>query len=220
MMFNAYLQDNTPMMISGEMEADALFRKWDTMATNMSYSMLKAMELGEGDMRKWEQWGEKAASAKPERDIIVIDDISKLTVDKVYAESVRHAPDLVAVDYIGLMEAPKEYNIGWAKIEYCTKALKQNARQLRIPHIVVAQTNRDDGGSGPALDKLAGSLSIGRDSDQVYGLYQDDIMRENEQMEVRLLKSRDSGQGDAMMKWKPDRMEFRELAASEKFGSV
>ncbi len=216
-LFNGYLQGRTPMMVSGEMEAEALFRKWDTMAANMSYSALKAMELGDEDMQKWEQWGEKASSAAPERDIIVIDDISKLTVDKVYAETIRHNPDMVAVDYIGLMEAPKDYGTGWAKIEYCTKAFKQNARSLRIPHIVVAQTNRDDGGSGPGLDKLAGSLSIGRDSDQVYGLFQDEIMRDEMEMEVRLMKSRDSGQGKALMHWNPEFMEFKEKAASERF---
>lgn len=220
-LFNSYLQGNTPMMLSGEMEAEALFRKWDTMATHMSYTALKALELGEGDMQKWQEWGEKAEDTKPERDIIVIDDLSKFTVDKVYSETVRHNPDVVAVDYIGLMDAPKEHSgTGWAKIEYCTKALKQSARQLKVPHIVVAQTNREDGGSGPGLDKLAGSLSIGRDSDQVYGLFQDDVMAEMEQMEVRLMKSRDSKRGDALLKWKPENMEFRELNASERFDKV
>lgn len=216
-LFNAYLQDKTPMMISGEMEAEALFRKWDTMATNIEYAALKAMDLGKTQMKKWEKWGEKAAAAAPERDIIVIDDIGKLTVDKVFSETIRYSPDLVCVDYIGLMDAPSQYGQGWEKITYCTKGLKQNARNLKIPHIVVAQTNRDDGGSGAELGKLAGSLSIGRDSDQVYGLYQSEEMQEDQRMEVRLLKSRDSGQGKALMKWKPDTMEFRELGESDWF---
>jgi len=216
-LFNAYLQDKTPMMISGEMEAEALFRKWDTMATNIEYAALKAMDLGKTQMKKWEQWGEKAAAASADRDIIVIDDIGKLTVDKVFSETIRYSPDLVCVDYIGLMDAPSQYGQGWEKITYCTKGLKQNARNLKIPHIVVAQTNRDDGGSGAELGKLAGSLSIGRDSDQVYGLYQSEEMVEDKRMEVRLLKSRDSGQGKALMKWKPETMEFRELGEADWF---
>jgi replicative DNA helicase len=216
-LFNAYLQDETPMMISGEMEAEALFRKWDTMATNMKYSALKAMDLGKGDMKKWEQWGEKAEAAAPERDIIVIDDIGKMTVDKVFSETIRYSPDLVCVDYIGLMEAPNNIGQGWEKITYCTKGLKQNARNLKIPHLVVAQTNREDGGSGAELGKLAGSLSIGRDSDQVYGLFQDEVMKEEERMEVRLLKNRDGAQGQALMKWKPETMEFTELSEKDLF---
>jgi replicative DNA helicase len=216
-LFNAYLQDETPMMISGEMEAEALFRKWDTMATNMKYSALKAMDLGKGDMRKWEEWGEKAEAAAPERDIIVIDDIGKMTVDKVFSETIRYSPDLVCVDYIGLMEAPNNIGQGWEKITYCTKGLKQNARNLKIPHLVVAQTNREDGGSGAELGKLAGSLSIGRDSDQVYGLFQDEVMKESERMEVRLLKNRDGAQGQALMNWKPETMEFRELSEKDLF---
>ena len=216
-LFNAYLQDKTPMMISGEMEADALFRKWDTMATNIEYNALKALDLGKGQMKQWEKWGEKAASAAADRDIIVIDDIGKLTVDKVFSETIRYSPDLVCVDYIGLMDAPSQYGQGWEKITYCTKGLKQNARNLKIPHIVVAQTNREDGGSGAELGKLAGSLSIGRDSDQVYGLHQDEVMRDENRMEVRLLKNRDGAQGAAIMKWKPDTMEFKEMGASDWF---
>lgn len=219
-LFNAYLQDKTPMMVSGEMDADALFRKWDTMATNISYTALKALDLGAKQKEKWEKWGEKAEAAKADRDIIVIDDIGKMTVDKVFAETIRYSPDLVCVDYIGLMDAPNHIGQGWEKITYCTKALKQNARNLKIPHVVVAQTNREDGGSGPELGKLAGSLSIGRDSDQVYGLFQDDIMREDERMEVRLLKNRDGAQGTAVMKWTPETMEFRELGAAENYARV
>jgi replicative DNA helicase len=215
-MFNAYLQDKRPMMVSGEMEADALFRKWDAMATNMSYNALKAMELGEGDMKEWEQWGEKAESASADRDIIVIDDIGRMTVDKVFSETLRYDPDMVCVDYIGLMEGPDNMS-GWEKITYCTKGLKANARNLKIPHVVVAQTNREDGGSGAALDRLAGSLSIGRDSDQVYGLYQDEEMKEDLRMEVRLLKNRDGAQGEALMHWNPAKMEFRELEAKDFF---
>lgn len=219
-LFNAYLQDKTPMMVSGEMEAEALFRKWDTMATNISYSALKAMDLGDKQMKQWEKWGEKAASAKAERDIIVIDDIGKMTVDSVFAETIRYNPDLVCVDYIGLMEAPSQYGQSWEKITYCTKGLKSNARNLKIPHIVVAQTNRDDGGSGAQLGNLAGSLSIGRDSDQVYGLFQDDEMKDEHRMEVRLMKSRDSGQGAAVMHWEPERMKFDEIGPAGGFIKV
>jgi replicative DNA helicase len=225
-LFNAYLQDKTPMMISGEMDADALFRKWDTMAANyeaklkVDYNALKALDLGPKQMDQLKKWGEKAAAAKADRDIIVIDDIGKMTVDKVFSETIRYSPDLVCVDYIGLMDAPNHIGQGWEKITYCTKALKQNARNLKIPHIVVAQTNREDGGTGPELGKLAGSLSIGRDSDQVYGLFQDDIMKEDERMEIRLLKNRDGAQGTAVMKWQPGTMEFRELGAAENYTRV
>lgn len=218
-LFNSYLQDKKPMMISGEMEAEALFRKWDTMATNMSYKALKALELGKGDMKKWEEWGEKASDTSADRDIIVIDDIGRLTVEKVFAETVRYNPDLVAVDYIGLMEAPSNVGSTWEKITYCTKGLKQNARNLKVPIISVAQTNREDGGSGAELGKLAGSLSIGRDSDQVIGMYQDEEMLEAQRMEVRLLKSRDSGQGTAQLKWKPDIGEYGEIPPSEFFST-
>lgn len=212
-LFNSYLQNKKPMFISLEMDAEALFRKWDTMATNFSYMALKKLELEEGDMDKWEEWGEKAENSKAERDIIVIDDIGKCTVDKVYAETVRYSPDLVAVDYVGLMDTPNNTGSHWEKVTYTTKGLKQNARTLKIPVIGVAQTNEEESGLG----NIAGSKSIGRDSDIVIGLFQKEEWKERERMNIKLLKSRESKTGSVDMNWKPETMEFSEMTEKDWF---
>lgn len=87
--------EHRPVFISLEMEADALLRKFDTMATNFEYEALRALKLGVGDLQKWEEWGERVSNAP--NDIIIIDDIDEcVTGDTVVhtRDGIRCARDL------------------------------------------------------------------------------------------------------------------------------
>src|SRR5690606_12916251 len=106
----------------------------------------------------------------------------------------------------------------WEKITYITGGLKQVARTLRIPIIAIAQTNKESYDSGADLSNIAYSRSIGQDSDLVFGLHQSTEMRENDKMEIRMLKNRDGARCTTEMKWKMSTMEFREWSPSDSFG--
>lgn len=206
MLFNAWTQNKTPMLISLEMEANALFRKWDTMLMNFQYNDLKAHTLRE---REIEQWKERAKEvAQKPNDIIVMDDVRGCTVDRVYAELVRWQPDILCLDYITLMSTRNSYAQSWEKITYLTQELKQVARTLKIPIIGVAQSNRASFTQGATLDNVGGSISIVQDSDLVFGLASDEEMRDNNMMELRLLKNRDGMVGNVDLWWEPRTMTF------------
>jgi replicative DNA helicase len=207
LIFNAYAQGKTSLYISLEMEIEALFRKWDTMCTNFEYHALKALELSPKDRQKWEEAA--ARVAKGPHDIIALDDVVGCNVDKIYAETVRYEPDMVAIDYITLMETSRSIGQSmWEKVTYITQALKQQARTLKIPVYGVAQTNINSAQEGAALDNIAYSRSIGQDSDLVLGLFQNEGMRENSQMQVRLLKNRDGAIRSADLLWEMETMKF------------
>jgi replicative DNA helicase len=216
--FQSYIQGKTPMIISLEMEAEALFRKFDVMATNLEYHAVKAMQLGEGDIKKWEQWAERASTAA--NDIIIIDDIKSCTVDAVHGSIVRYAPDITLVDYVSLMDAPKHASGSmWEKLTHITGGLKQSARTMKTPIVAIAQTNKDSYEGGADLSNISYSRSIGQDSDLVFGLHQTPDMRQNNQMEVRMLKNRDGARCEAKMHWNMARMQFREWGPSDSFGA-
>jgi replicative DNA helicase len=217
-MRNAYVhKQKTPLIISLEMEADALFRKFDVMETNFDYHAMKALKLDDKALERWEKAAARARDAK--NDIIVLDDMRKCTVDTVYAAMVRYSPDIVLVDYISLMEAPKHASGSmWEKITHITGGLKQAARGLKIPIVAIAQTNKESFESGADLSNISYSRSIGQDSDLVFGLHQTPDMRENKQMEVRMLKNRDGGKCTALMRWEMDTMSFREWNPGDSFG--
>lgn len=215
-LYNAWYQGKTPMYISLEMEAEALFRKWDTMATQFEYNKLKAIELSGEDVEKWKEKAEEVKSR--DNDIIVLDDVRGLTVDKVYSELVRWQPDICCIDYITLMNTERSSNSSsWEKIMNLTRALKQTARTMKIPIIGVAQTNRLSKDMGAELDNVGFSVAIVQDSDIVLGLHSDQEMRDNKQMELRLLKNRDGATGDTRLLWDMTTMNFGPWAESMAF---
>lgn len=206
-LFNAYMQNKTPMLISLEMESKALLRKWDTMLTNFNYHRLKSHTLEE---RELERWKHKAKDInKRTNDIIILDEVYKCSVDRVYAELVRWQPDILCIDYISLMDTQRAVgNSNWEKIMYLTQSLKQLSRTLKIPIIGVAQTNRDSATSGAKLDNIAWSVAIIQDSDMVLGLHQDDDMKNEKRMELRMQKNRDGQTLDVDLLWDMRTMTF------------
>jgi replicative DNA helicase len=217
MLFNAYMQGKTPMYISLEMEAKALLRKWDTMAMNFEYHRLKRQRLSDEDVVRWKETANRVRNA--DNDIIILDDVSGCTVDRVYAELTRYQPDILCIDYITLMDTSRSAGGTqmWEKVVTLTRQLKQTSRTLGIPIIGVAQTNRSGYQTGAQLDNIAFSQSIVNDSDIILGLHADDEMKKNNRMTVRLLKNRDGRTDETDLLWKMDTMEFGEWKESYAF---
>jgi replicative DNA helicase len=206
-LFNAWMQEKTGMLISLEMEHTPLFRKWDTMLTNFEYNALKAGTLSEHDLENWRIKAKLVTDKSG--DIIVKDQVQRCTVDYVYAEAIRYQPDIIAIDYVSLMDTSRSAgNQMWEKVTYLTQSLKQVARSTGIPIIAVAQTNIGSASEGAKLDNIAYSRSIGQDSDIVLGLHQDEEMKDNKQMTVRMLKNRDGETIEEDMFWDMAHMRF------------
>lgn len=223
-MLHAYLNGYTPLLISLEMQAEALYRKWDIMLANaekdideaIKYHDLKKLEMSDRDLRRLEEQAENVARAK--NDILVQDGVGKCTVDKIYAETVRYRPDIVGVDYLSLMDAPKHVSGSmWEKVTYLTNNFKSMARSLNTPMYGIAQTNIDSAAGGAALENIAYSRSIGQDADIVLGLHQDEDMKSNKQMECRMLKQRDGETAKTPLFWDMSIMKFREWSPSDMF---
>ena len=215
--YSAYLQKKTAVYISLEMEAEAILRSLDTMATNFKYHSLKALELDIGDREQWEKLAEQAHEDRHERDIYIIDDIRNCTVDNVAAKLLRYKPDVVITDYMELMRTPK--GIGgahWEQVQYTTQGLKQNARLFRVPHISAAQLNRE-GGKGEASLANVSYQSVGKDSDLLIGLNQDEEDEAQQEMKAMLLKNRDGRKTSTKLRWQLERHVIQEKGVAERF---
>lgn len=210
--FSAYLQGKKILFVSLEMDRGPLLRKFDTMAVDMSYRELKGLELPDESMERWAQWAEDAeADREHGKDIVIIDRIGSRTATGIFAETIRHKPDLVIVDYLSLLDTGKSGNDKqWQAIGQISRELKLNAQTLGIPVVAAAQTNRESVKEGVKLETIAFSSSIGMDADIVLGLMQDDDMKAEEKMDVVMVKNRDGAPGKATMDWRIDRMQFGE----------
>lgn len=184
---NHYMEGYTPMIISLEMDEDEIYRKMDAIAVGLKQMALKRMDLPHADIKRWEEFAERAEAAS--NDIIIVD-VDDATPEKVYAEAVRWKPDVVGVDYVQLLTAPKYLKQGWEKVGYVSQQMKKIARQAKIPVYGLAQTNAEAFEEGAKLSNLGQSKDIGRHSDIVLGLAQTDDQRQRHMLDLRILKNR------------------------------
>lgn len=220
MAYNIWMQGFTPLYISLEMESRAIMRRWDAMATGLDYWKLKHLDLEEVALDSWRETAGKIQHK--ECDITVIDSIRDCTPNHVFAETIRHQPDVVFVDYVGLMKSGTPVSRGaqqWQTLTEITRDLKQNARTLGIPIVAAAQTNRS-GKEGAELNNVGNSISIAQDPDIFIGLHGDDEMKEAKRREIRLLKNRDGKLGSFTAIWDYENQNFREEVMADRFQRV
>jgi replicative DNA helicase len=101
------------------------------------------LELGEGDLAKWEKMGELAASSRFEKDVLVDDVDYRPSADKVFSDVQRWQPGLTVIDTIDEMSAPAHYKKGWEQQDEIAKGLKGVARRTRCPIFAIAQAGRE-----------------------------------------------------------------------------
>lgn len=215
--FNAFMSDYTPLYFSLEMEHSVLMRKWDAMAASLDYKKLKQLQLPPEAFDDWRK--KRDEISKKMGDIPVIDSIRYCTPDHIYAEAVRHKPDLIVIDYLTLMTSGRgsRHMKKWEETTEITQDLKQVARTLKIPILAAAQTNRSGSKDGADLDNIGYALSIVQDSDILIGLHADEEMKAAKEMEIRLRKNRDGVLGEFRAIWNHEEMIFRDKTLNDMF---
>jgi len=113
----------------------------------------------------------------------------------------------ILIDYIGLIETSKKFNIREQEVAYLSKYIKNLAGELEISVILLAQLNRE-GEKNPISSNLAESISMARDSDFVFTIFKpyelgvrelrinnNSVPVSQDHFTVRLSNSRHSKQG-------------------------
>ena len=123
--------------------------------------------------------------------------------------------ELLVVDYIGLIK--NEYDVPrHEQISRTSKALKELARELNIPIIVLAQLNRLAEGKKPSLSELKESGALEEDADVVILLHRD---REDESLvaktEANVLKNRNGETGETVIGFNKQYMRFVNYGGKE-----
>ena len=154
------------------------------LAQNMlcSHSKIDAHKLRKGfledDDRLWSALSNGLGSLSEAP--IFIEDTPGLTILEVRAKARRlkaqYDIQLIAVDYLQLMEAPRGEN-RQQEISIISRGLKSLARELAIPVIAVSQLNRSvesREGHRPRMSDLRESGSIEQDADVIALLHRED----------------------------------------------
>lgn len=164
----------TVCFFSLEMTRDQLAQRMLSSEAGIKSEKLRTGELDDKEWARLAQAGAALSEAN-----IYFDETSAITVPQMKAKlrRMKPAPDLVIIDYLGLMKSAKATENRVQEVSEITRNLKIMAKELKVPVIACAQLSRGTETKGkshkPALSDLRESGSIEQDADIVLFLYRD-----------------------------------------------
>jgi len=161
---NAYKAGKSVLLFSLEMSIELYRERFIACYCNVPVSLLKTGRLN-GDQEKLVKKAVEAGSSKTEQ-LMLIDcpHASAMTIESELnraIESCRNKPDLIIVDYLGIMRSTDPARSDWEEQMRAVEDLRKVARVYNIPILTAVQLNRDkkktksiDRMSRPALPHL------------------------------------------------------------------
>ena len=124
----------------------------------------------------------------------------------------REKPDLVLVDGAYLMEDEQGAKDDWLRVTHITRDLKKTAKNWHVPIVINSQADKNTSKkTGPELGSIMYTQSIGQDSDNVLALFRDEIMINDREMGIKVLKQREGVLGKVIINWDFDHMNFKSI---------
>lgn len=214
---HAGIIENKPaVLFSLEMSANQV-------AQNMlcSHAKVNAHSMRRGFLKDHEWSQLSLAMGALSEGAIFIDDTPGLSILELKAKARRlkshHDIQLIVIDYMQLMEAPKAES-RQQEISVISRGLKSLARELGIPIIAVSQLNRSvesREGNKPRMSDLRESGSIEQDADVIMLLYREeyyDPQKNPGVAEVIIAKQRNGPVGNVSLTFLKEFMRFESLA--------
>ena len=149
------------------------------------------------------------------------DDLTKLEpliietatgISSVVSVIEREKPDLVLVDGAYLMEDEQGAKDDWLRVTHITRDLKKTAKNWHLPIVINSQADKNTSKkTGPELGSIMYAQSIGQDSDNILALFRDEIMINDKEMGIKVLKQREGVLGKVVINWDFDHMNFNSI---------
>jgi replicative DNA helicase len=152
---------------------------------------------------------------------LIVDNSANLNAQELKAKAraahARYGVDVAIVDYLQLMEHPRERGENTSTaIGRTTRELKVLAHDLNIVCIVLSQLSREPtkrDGARPRMSDLRESGSIEQDADGVFLIHRPEYYKENDRpgvAEIIIEKQRVGPTGTVELRWNKSLMEFSE----------
>ena len=207
-----------------EMGTDLMRDRFEAMLFGMMYSGFSYNDFKSGTLTKEQEdlYFEFLEDDLPKLEPLVLE--TATGVSSVVAVIEQEKPDLVLVDGAYLMEDEQGAKDDWLRVTHITRDLKKIAKNWHVPILINTQADQNTSKkTGPGLGDIKYSQAIGQDSDNILALFRDEIMLNDNEMGIRVLKQREGVTGKAIINWDFNRMNFKsiyaESSASENMGS-
>lgn len=124
----------------------------------------------------------------------------------------KYKPDLVLIDGVYLMEDDQGAKDDWLRVAHITRDLKKLAKRAKLPIFVNTQADKNTSKkTGPELGSIMYTQAVGQDSDNVIALFRDDVMKNDREMGVKILKQREGDLSTSLMNWDFQTMNFSSI---------
>ena len=204
---SAIKANSSVMIFSLEMSKTQLTQRLLSMQARVEMQKLKQGEL---DRKDWDRIAFAVDELNNTK--IAIDDTPGISImemrNKCRRRKAEAGLDLIILDYLQLMNFTGRADSRQQEISILSRNLKQLAREMECPIIVLSQLSRapeQRPDHRPMLSDLRESGSIEQDADMVIFLYRDDYYNENTETpgvcEVNIAKHRSGPTGKVDLTW-------------------
>jgi len=184
---NAALQQEVPVgFFTIEMSKEEVVKRM-----LCSHAKIDSQRLRSGYLTDKEAERLLTAAKEIEKAPIYIDDTSTISVLELRAKARRlkaeHDVGIIFVDYLQLVQGPRDVDTREQEISYISRSLKSLSKELNIPVVAMAQLSRQaemKQNERPKLAHLRESGAIEQDADLILFLYREDFYNPKSQSKI------------------------------------
>lgn len=212
---NAQLNNYRVLHFTTEMAEEQLRDRYEAILIGatmgeFNYGKFKSGMLEKEEEDKYFEFLDKVA---PKLEPLIIE--TATGVSSITAKIDQYDPDLILIDGAYLMEDERGAKDDWLRVAHITRDLKAVAKNRKKPIFINSQADSTTSKkTGPELENIGFSKAIGHDSDVVLSLFQDELMREDREMKLKVLKQREGVLGNVMLNWDFTTMNFEPIYSS------
>jgi replicative DNA helicase len=209
-LLGAFEDDKVALLLSAEMSAREVEDRLHTMVMHWKHSDFMRHDLSDMQVKHWRDVSRVYSKARGE--ILILDRFGGGTIDRVHAEIERYKPDVCAIDYVQRMKMSYATRVPkWEQLENITNDLKTIAMDTDTAVIMVSQDGRDAAEGGSSRTNMGGSISVYQAADLYLGMMQDEGMRAQSKMRIKMLKFRHGPLAEVDVVWDPSTGTFAKM---------
>lgn len=215
----AQLQGYKVCVFITEMSTDLMQDRFEAMLFGMMYGEMNYNSFKSGclPLETENAYFEFLEEDLPKLEPLIIE--TATGISSVVSVIEREKPDLVLIDGVYLMEDEQGAKDDWLRVTHITRDLKKTAKNWHIPIMVNTQADKNTSKkTGPELGSIMYTQAIGQDSDNVLALFRDEIMLNDKEMGIKVLKQREGVLGKVIINWDFDKMNFKSIYSEKDSG--
>lgn len=195
-----------------EMSTTLMRDRFEAMLFGMMYGKFSYSKFKSGSLDKEteDQYFEFLEDDLPKLEPLIIE--TATGISSIVAVIEKEKPDLVLIDGAYLMEDEQGAKDDWLRVTHITRDIKKTAKARHIPIVINTQADKNTSKkTGPELGSIMYTQSIGQDSDNVLALFRDEVMINDKEMGIKVLKQREGVLGKVIINWNFDTMNFTSI---------